>query len=59
MQWQRIVDKIADTKGLSQTVRRINPRWSANIDLILEHTPVRDAAVLKGIAAVAIFDAAE
>ena len=59
MQWQRIMGKIADTKGLSQTVRRIITRWSANIDLILEHTPVRDAAVLKGIAAAAIFDAAE
>ena len=33
--------------------------WSANIDRVLEHTPVRDADALKGIAAVALHDAAE
>ena len=56
---QRIMDKIGNAKGLSQTVRRINPRWAANIDFVLGHTPLRDAGVLKGIAAVALHDATE
>ena len=58
-QWQRIMNKLADGKGLSGVVRRISPLWSREVDRILLHTPFRDGAVLRGIAAVARHDAEE
>ena len=57
-QWEQIMKRLSSRKGLVEVVRKISTQWSDNVDAIAAHTLGSGTNALKGIAAVALYDAA-
>ena len=49
--WSHIMDRMASSSGVVQTIRRTSAAWNDNVERIITHVPGEHTDLLKGLMA--------